>query len=309
MSWRNLLAGGAETITLPWTGGASLHSDSRTFKLGSRLREFGWYRFRIEGNTATSFESAEPVPEILRNPVTGYLVGDRIISDEARVDPDPATIVGHSERVHLIPEELDRFSRVRAGRIYPEGPLIFIEQAFPLGPEDEVMDVYLDGKKDVTGIPGVVPALDAAFRMETYRREQAELRRQEIARKRAEEEARKLQEQRRAELRERLGDGATRRVMAQENFAEAARAALQVGGAEYLDHRSVRRNEWAVKYRVDGQRLECVCDTNLHIIDAGVCLTDHATDESYDTRYTLESIPGVIREAVRTRRLVVWRHI
>jgi hypothetical protein len=310
MGWRDLLQTDDESITLPWTGGGSLHSESRVFQIGVRPREFGWYCFKIKNNTATNPAPVDPSPALLKTPVIGYLVGDHLVPDNTRIDPDPAKIGGCSEKVYLIPDELDRFSRIRAGRIYPEGPLVFLEQAFPLGPEDAVMNAYLDNKTDVREIPGVVPALDAAFRMEVYQREQAELRRRELARIRAEEEARLAQEARRKELLERLGDGAGRREMAKENFVDAAKAALAVGGADYLDHRKGnRKDEWIVKYRVDGQRLECVCDTRLQIVDAGICLHDHDTDEKGDTYFTLESIPSVVREAVRRGKLVIWRHV
>lgn len=311
MGWRNLLSTEEETVTLPWTGGRSLHSESRIYKLKGRPREFGWHTFDVEGTTATNPRPADPVSDLVKSRVGGYLVGDRLVLDDARIDPDPGKIVAHSEKVFALPEELDRFSRIRAGRIYPEGPLIFLEEDFPLGPEEEVMNAYFDNLPSVSEIPGVTPPLDAAFRMETYQREQAELRRQEIARRRAEEEARREQERKRQELLERLGDGALRREMAKSgDFVEAARAALQVGGAQYLDSRKGHRNgEWVVKYRVDGQRLECVCDTNLHIIDAGVCLVNHNTGEKGDTYFTLESLPAVIRQAVREHKLVVWRHV
>jgi hypothetical protein len=247
---------------------------------------------------------------MLRNAVHGYLVGDRIVADDTRIDPDPAKIVAHSERVFLLPDDLDRFSRVCAGRIYPEGPLVFREQIFPLGPESEVMNAYLDRLASVQQIPGVMPALDAAFRMEVLQREQAEARRAELARLRAEEEAKLAAERRRAELLEQLGDGARRRELAREDFGEAAKAALTVGGAVYLDHRrSARAGEWVVRYVVDGQRLECVCDTAMQIVDAGICLTDHNSGEKGDRYFTLESISSVVREAVRLDKLVVWRHI
>lgn len=310
MGWRDLLATGDERETLPWTGGWSLHSPSRTFKLAKRPREHGWYTFQIEGTRARSPRPAEPVPEILKNPVRGYLVGDRLVPDDTRIDPDPAKIVKYSEKVFALPEELDRFARVKAGRVYPEGPLIFKELEFPLGPEDEVLDAFLEEKREVTGIPEVVPALDAAFRMETFRRDEAERRRQELLRRRAEEEARLERERRRQELLNQLGDGAGRRQMALHDFKEAAKAALTVGGARYLDHRKHGRRggEWLVTYSVGGERLQCVCDTNLHIIDAGVCLVDHDTNERGDTFFTLESLPGVIRQAIREHKLVVWRH-
>lgn len=311
MSWRDLLKKSEESTTLPWTGGRSLHSESRVLKLATRPREFGWYTFEIDGNVASNPKPAEPVLELLKKPVSGYLVGDCIVVDDARIDPDPVKIADQAEKVYLISETLDRFARIRAGRIYPEGPLVFLEQTFPLGPEDSVMNAYLDNMPSVREISGVTPGLDAAFRMEVFQREQAEARRKELARIAAEEAARREQERRRKELVERLGDGAVRRELAHVDFAQAAKAALSVGGAEYLDHRAHGRGgrEYAVKYRIDGQRLECVCDVEMRIIDAGVCLTDHRTETKYDQHFTLESLPSVIREAIRKHKLVVWRHV
>lgn len=310
MGWRDLVATDDEKCTLPWVGGRSLHAADRKFKLRRRPPEHGWYIFKIEGNVASAPAQAEPEPELLKHTVVGYLVGDRIVPDDTRIDPDPAKIVLHSERVFMLPEGLERFARVRAGRIYPEGPLIFKEEEFPLGPEDEVMRAYEDEEDAVHTLPGVVPALDAAFRMETFQRAEAERRRLEIARRRAEEEERREKERRRQELLEKLGDGEKRRALARVDFKEAAKAALEVGGACYLDHRrGGRRGEWIVNYRVGGQRLQCVCDTNLQIVDAGVCLTDHTTGEKGDTYFTLESLPPVIREAIEEDKLVVWRHV
>jgi hypothetical protein len=308
MGWRDLLETGDERVTLPWTGGRSLHSKTRTFKINGRLpREHGWFSFKLKGTKATDPQPAEPL-DLLESPVFGYLVGDHVVPDDTRVDPDPQKILDYSEKVYLLPEELDRFSRVRAGRVYPEGPLIFIEQTFPFGPEDEVMNAFLDGQS-IAEIREVTPALHAAYNMEVYQKELAEARRIELARIRAEEEAARAAEARRKELLEQLGDGAVRRELARQNFPEAARAALAVGGAEFLDSRKGRRNEFVVKYRVDGQRLECVCDANLQIIDAGVCLVDHTTNEKGDTYFTLESLPAVIRQAIREHKLVVWRHV
>jgi len=311
VGWRDLIESEPRTVTLPWVGGQIVHSESRAFIAEGLPPEFGWYRFAVKDpNYLVHTEAVEPDLEILKNEVSGYLVGDRLVPDNTYVDPDPSKIVKHSEKVYMLPDGLDRFARARAGRVFPEGPLIFIAEEFPLGPEEDVLDAFLDEKEDVKEIKGVTTGLDAAFRMETFRRAEAERRRVELARKRAEEEARRAQEKRRQELLEKLGDGAGRRAMAKENFAEAAKAALTVGGAQYLDHRRVGRgDDYAVKYRVDGQRLECICSSDLHIVDAGVCLTDHTTGEKGDTYFTLESLPAVIREAIRDGVLVVWRHV
>lgn len=89
MSWRDLLqADDDETAVSPWVGGRSLRSDSRVFKIIGKLpREHGWYSFNLNGRTATVGESVDPDP--LTDLVVGYLVGNRLVVDGARVDPDP----------------------------------------------------------------------------------------------------------------------------------------------------------------------------------------------------------------------------
>jgi hypothetical protein len=312
MGWRDLLVE-SEHWTLPWLGGRSLQSKSRTFKIKGPLpRLHGWYVFVSDkgGNKVTlTKQEAEPDAEELSDIVIGYLVGDHVVPDGARCDPDPQKIIDYSEKVHCLSEGMDRFTRIRAGRVFPEGPLIYIEQTYPFGPEDDVMNAFMDGKS-ISQIQDVTPALEASYRMEVYQKEQAEKVRAELEKQRREEEERIAKEERRKALVEKLGDGEGRRALAKVDFLEAARAALAVGGAELLDTRKNGRhaNERVVKYRVDGQRLECVCNLNLQIIDAGVCLVDHDTDERGDTYFTLESLPGVIRQAIRENKLVIWRH-
>jgi hypothetical protein len=230
--------------------------------------------------------------------------------DEARVDPDPAKISDFSERVYLIEPGLGRFVRVSAGRVCEGGPLVYRGQEMPLGPEDEVTQAYQNQAKSLANVKGVPPALDASFRMETWRRAETERRRLELEKQRREEEERLQKEARRQQLLEQLGDGAGRRQMAQQDFGEAARAALAMGGATYLDHRrAYGRNEMVVTYRHMNRRFECTCDARtLRIIDAGICLTDHDTHERGDTRFTLESLPAVLRQADREGKLVVYRH-
>jgi hypothetical protein len=311
MGWRDLLQTEDESVVAPWVGGRSLQTFNRTWKLQGRLPpEHGWHCFTTDGRTAKWSKPAEPSGE-LRNEVRGYLVGDRLLADDVRVDRDPAKLIACSEPVFLIEPGLDRFVRVLAGRSYEDGPLIYSRLEFPLGPEEAVLQAYLDSKLTVDHVPGVAPALDAAFRFEVWQRVEAERRRREEEERRRAEEAKRAAEERRQRIVERLGDAAGRREMAAIDFAEAARAALAVGGAEYLDHRrAVHQNEMAVRFRFDHQRFECTCDARtLRIIDAGICLTDHDTYEKGDTRFTLESFPGVIREAIREGKLVVFRHV
>jgi hypothetical protein len=309
VGWRDLLQTEDEKLVFPWVGGRTLRSGDRTWSLqGRRPPEPGWHTFKLENRKARWQGAAEAPADVLSDRVRGYLVGDRLVPDGVRVSTE--NLVTSSERVHLIEAGLDRFVRVVAGRFHEDGPLIYEAQEFPLGPEDEVLAAYEDGLPTVNAVSGVSPALDMAFRLESWRREEAERRRREEAERREREEQQRLADERRQQLREALGDGTTRRAVAEVDFGEAAKAALAVGGAEYLSHRdSHNPSEMVVRYRVAGRRLECTCDRRtLRIIDSGICLTDERTGEKGDTRFTLESLPSVVTQADREGVLVVYRY-
>lgn len=320
MGWRDLLQSENETVTLPWTGGRSLHLAQQYWKLeGPMPPEYGWYRFSVRNRTSRLVEPIETVEsdvELLRfDRTVGFLIGDRIIPDSARVEPDHTKLAAScSYPVALVEPGLDRFARIEVGKICESGGWIYRSLAMPLGMEDQVQSALFDEKDSIDDIPNVPPALDVAFRLERWRRQEAERRRLELERIRREEEDRRVQEAARQarleQVRESIGDGQLRRELAKTDFESAARAALRVSGAQYLDHRAhVRRNEYVVQFRFQNRRFECVCDGTLKIIDSGICLTDERTGEKGDTRFTLESLPGVIAEAIRSHRLVVFRHV
>ena len=315
MSWRDLLQTEGNSITLPWTGGRSLCLNGQVWDIDGKLPTYhGWYSFTVVGRKAINPCETEPNTEILNNLVTGYLVGDRLVADDARVDPNPKTIAANSEPVFILDDGLDRFVRVSAGRTCDDGPLIFKQQEMPLGPEDEVLQAFFEESLNFyqcRNIKGVVPALDAAFRMEVWQKIEAERRRQELERLRREEEERRAREERRQALIANLGNAETRRELALIDFGEAARAALAVGNAHYLDHRRApRRGEMVVRFRLNQRRFECVCDERtLQILDSGICLTNERTGEKGDSRFSLESLPGVILQAINENKLVVFRHV
>ncbi|HVJ17199.1 MAG TPA: hypothetical protein VM686_17285 [Polyangiaceae bacterium] len=308
--WRDLLQKD-EAIVSPWLEGRSLRTFTRRFTIeGALPPEPGWHRFEIAGRKARWSAGAEPDESALSDRVRGYLIGDRLVPDDVAVRPELGELARGFQRVHLIEPGLDRFARVCVARFYEAGPLIFAGLEFPLGPEDDVARALLDGKRTLDDVPGVAPALDAAFRVEIWRREQAERRRREaeLERQRLAEEA--AREERRRRVAEQLGDAVLRRELAAYDFEAAARAALALGGAEFVDHqRAYQRGEMLVRFRIDGQHFACTCDaTTLRIIDSGICLVDHHTDERGDDRFTLESLPAVIRQAEREGSLVVFRH-
>lgn len=305
MGWRELLQQENETVVLPWTGGRSLHSHNQRWDIeGTLPREYDWYTFNIKGRKVVSDSKSSPDNDILKFKTMGYLVGDHFAPDNIAISPKLSELAQKLEQVYLIEPGLDKFARVSAGRIYEDGPLVFNSQEFPAGPEDKVLDAFLNEKDSTDDIANIFPALDVAFRVETWRRAEATKRRQE-------EQERRNIEERMQRLRDCLGDGALRREMAKDDFEAAARAALLVGGATYLDHRKAyNRNEMVVRFRLNRRRFECTCDAaTLRIIDSGICLTDHDTGEKGDTYFTLESLPAVIQEAQREGVLVVFRHV
>jgi hypothetical protein len=238
------------------------------------------------------------------------------VPDNARAYLTPTELADNTEEVHLIEPGIDRFARVSAGRMFEGGPLIFKSQEFPLGPEDYVLNAFLEGK-GILDLDRISPALEAAFRIEMHQRVEAQRRREELELRRMAEVLERQKEERRQNIMKQLGDGSVRRELALEDFEAAARAALAVGGATYLDHRkAIMGHEMVVRFRLNDRRFECTCDDRtLRIIDAGICLKAENDEGEFeqgtkgDTWFTLESLPMVIMEAVRDDKLVVFRHV
>lgn len=312
MSWRDLLTKPERRI-LPWIGGDRVRYKVRSWKLlaDNHPREHGWFEFELLGMRARYIGAPRPDARgwigtrgVGYEGGFGYLVGDRFVADDEGGEVEtPEQLAKRFPRVHLIEPGLDHFDRVVVRRFWDDGPLIYVGQEFPTGAEAEALDAFVERRLSLAELPHVPPALDLAFRMKVRQRDQVE-------RRRAEERARREAEERRRRIAESLGDGALRREVAKQDFETAAKAALALGGAEYLEHRRApQEGEFVVRYRLDGRRLECTCNEAMRIISAGICLTDEDTGEKGDSYLTLESLPGVVREAEREDRLVVWRHV
>jgi hypothetical protein len=311
MGWRDLLAHPGETTDLPWIGGATLTGPVQSWKIaGVAPREHDWYTWQLQGRHVQLQAAAEPNPELLGHRETGYLVGNRFLSDQIG-QLHLALPYAAAPVAHLIGDAADRFTRIVVGKIVRHGALFYHSPAMPLGPEDEVLTAYLDRVPALTPIKGVTPALDAAFQLECWHRTQTERRRAELERHAREAAEQAAREARRQQLITQLGDGAGRRALAAVDFTAAARAALAIGGAELLDDRhGAYPHERIVRYRLMGQRFECVCHARtLQIISSGICLTDEHTGVNGETWFTLESLPAVVKDADAQGRLVVFRHL
>jgi hypothetical protein len=310
MGWEDLLESGGDRRVIPWLGGRRVYRDGRIWRLKRLPVEHGWYTFNLAGRKANKEIKAEQDPEYGKGwqRVEGYLVGNRLIPDNTTVSVNPDELGTSSLQVYLVEEGLDRFTRISAV-CDPDERLIYMDEVFPLGPEDEVRRAYVDRAESVDHIRDVTPALDLAFRFMSHQRElveerQAELERQHQEALRQEEVARK-----RDEAMRKMGTGEGRRELAQVDFTAAATAALGISGAEFLDTRDISKRVAAVQYRIEGRRLECTVNKDtLQIIDAGVCL-GHGRDKG-DKKFTLESLPGVVRWIIQDPRyhLVVYRH-
>ncbi|MCA9491704.1 MAG: hypothetical protein KC621_17355 [Myxococcales bacterium] len=307
MSWRDLLAAAPEVRVLPWTGGRALADRGRAWTIeGDLPEEHGWHAFELLGARRARWkvaDLADPAWEEGRETIRGYLVGDRLVPDGAAVEPDPERLVAQTVPVRLVEPGQERFARAVAARD-EGGPWIWLRPEFPLGPELEVTTAFEDHAHDLSAIRGVTPALLLAFRFAVDQRDHAEARRIELRNRREAEEARRRVE-------ERFGDGRDRRRLASVDFRAAAEAALALSGAELLDERDAPvAGEKVVRWRYRGRRFECVVDrVTMRIVDAGICLQDDETGERGDTSFTLESLPGVVEEAMRDGVLVVFRHV
>ncbi len=312
MGWQDLLAPveGTERV-LPWTGGRKVTDGTRTWGIQGRTPdEHGWYEFNTSGGRkATLIGPAEADFDLDQTlpTVRGYLVGDRLIPDAARVVPDPAMLLEQTVPIFCVELGLGRFTRALAVRVGEN--LVYLRPEFPLGPEFEVIEAYQDREDSVDNIKEVTPALDLAFRWISYQRVLAEERAAELARLLEEERLQRERDDRMAEAVKSIGTGAGRRALAQIDFNAAATAALAISGAELLDVTQGRtRREMIVQYRFRHRRLECVVNRDtLRIIDSGVCL-GHGGAQG-DRFFTLESLPAVIAEALDRGILHVYRNV
>lgn len=315
MSWESLLSENVEVVA-PWTGGTEIRHGNRRFSLKKRPTQPGWFVFRTDGTTTAhlvreaSYEEQLAALEI-RPKVTGYLVGDRLVPDGVSRPANVRTaldLVAGCQPALLVEDGLARFTRIVCRR-WEDGRLFYQGEDFPLGSEYEVQLRYENRETDLDGVKGVVPSLYIAFELETWHRSELEKQRAEAERLAKEEEAKRQLEERRVALANSLETGAGRRAMAELDFETAAKAALNVTGAKLLDWRKGRQtHEAVVRFQLEGQRFECVCDKrSLRIIESGICLVNHATGEAGDTKFTLESLPPVILEAKRKHKLVVFR--
>ncbi|MEL6180389.1 MAG: hypothetical protein AAFS10_15630 [Myxococcota bacterium] len=304
--WKALLSADT-TAVLPWLGGRTLRGEGRVWSIQGPLPpEHGWHAFTVNGSRRARW-SGTAQAEIGRlepwSKLRGYLVGDRLVPDRAKASVgdvqtirDRSQLLAQTIPIRLVQPGLSRFSRICAAH-YAEEVWLYMHQEFPIGPEWEVEARFTDRRATVADLQGVTPALELAFQIETWRRDQARRTRE-----------RRMADRKRQQHAVWAQTGAGRRTLAADDLDAAMRAALAVSGAELLDHHEASHpHERTVQFRYRARRFTCVIEVQtLRIVDAGICLHDHTTGERGDTYFTLESLPAVIAQAIDEGSLVVF---
>ena len=284
MDYRSFLQNENEEFRLPYFGEGSICDAQRTWKIREESLRPGWYRFRPAGR---SLEMIEPIdPEIhkwescgIRGPHRGYQAIGRFVGDTRQ-----APLFDLPED-----EDLERFTPVTAWEWF-DGNLLLCNIEFESEVETAVREAYED-ETSIEGIKAVTPALANTFILETTARELA----REAVRRRAENRIRREQEAQAKVRQERISN--------MENSIEGRIAiALSHSGAELIDWRRNGGGNIAVRYRIGGQRIECIIDSvTLSIVDSGICL------EGADRELNLSSLPSAVQEAIDTGQLHVYR--
>jgi len=303
----------SEEMVLPYIGGPFVDAPDRRLRASGATAP-GWWRFEVSGRTAKAVEPADPpdlndLPAVRGYWVAGYLVGERAVAYRLALGPEAHPM---------------RFAPVIARR-WPGGALLFDTEDFETGVEDQVRAIFEQGTEhgangSLTAISGVPAALRAAFGYAVMLRVATALSvpvrpvqlRWHIGELVAMGDAAALriltaaQERRAAEpdpveqWRAQRVDARLRPASSREWQLDRAEAALRGAGAVLRDSRWLSGDLLEVRYDFMDDRFVTVVDgESLRVVDAGICLAGH------DRQVTLESLPGVIAEAVRTFQLEI----
>ncbi|GIJ75319.1 hypothetical protein [Virgisporangium ochraceum] len=321
--YRRFLQQASETMVLPYLGGPYVDAPDRRLRAVGPTAT-GWWRFEVSGRTATAVEPADPpdlgdLPAVRGYWVAGYLVGDRAVAYRLAMGPG-----ARASGASAIVAEPMRFAPVIARR-WHGGALLYDSEDFETGVEDKVRAVFEQSTEHgangaLAAISGVPAPLRAAFGYAVMLRVATALAvpvrpvqlRWHIGELVAmgDAAARRIltgaQERRAAEpnhverWRAERTDARLRPASARERTLDRAEAALYSAGALLRDSRWLSGDLLEVRYDFMDDRFVSVVDgETLRVVDAGICLA------GADERLTLESLPGVIAEAIRTYQLEI----
>lgn len=315
--------GRKEDAVLAYLGGAFAYGKDRRVRVAEPRPESGFHRFEIKGRDATAIEAVE-APELGKLPrVRGHHVRGWVISSDLKA---------RAERVELMPEEEPAPFAILRARRWHSGDLVFESLDFDTEVEDAAR-LRLEQKAPLGALKGAALSLRTAYGVALALAFAAEMGialsvREALggAGKIAESgeaaarpflvqlDARRAEEMARARVRaivegRRPGPAPVayrtpaRELPTRENAALRAEQALDAAHARMLASRNLGNGNLEVTWSFMGERFISVVDAmSLHVYDSGVCL------DGEDELVTLDSLPGVIREAIETSALVITRH-
>jgi hypothetical protein len=294
------------TEVLPYFGGPCIDARDRRLRITRRV-EPGFWRCTISGRDAEPTERAA-APDLAGLPsVRGHTFADYVVQSG-----------GHAELFALGADEPPApFSPVIARR-WPSGDVIFDALDFETEAEELVRRAFED-HASIEGVKGVPSSLRAAFGYAVMQRVADERNiavaplevRHAVGRIAdgghtvANDLLQRIVLERRRAARDEWVRPAVRTRAVPEDAEIRAELALLAAGAAPLATRYRADGLLEVRYRFEGERFVSIVDAaTLQVVDAGICLAGH------DRLVTLESLPGVIREAMLDREIVItgrWR--
>ena len=320
-----------EHVVLAYLGGAHVFGKDRRLRIEGERPAPGFHRFEVSGRNARSLEAVDPpdlagLPKARGHLVDGWLVSgaraggitlDRLSLLPA--DEPPPLATGRARRWHsgdLLFETLDfdgeaeEEARLRLEQVAPLGDLknvsATLRTAYGIALALAVgrrLGTPLSVREAAGHVVRLAEVGEPAARELFARIERERLAAQERAWARALAEGRPL-------ARVRGPRGTTQTVIPTlENAMERAEAALDGAQARMLAARRLGGGAFSqgaenleVAFQFMGERFISVVNAiSLQVIDSGVCLAGE------DDLVTLDSLPGVIREAIDTDRLVITR--
>jgi hypothetical protein len=322
VDYRKFLAGN-QALALPWLGGDHVEGPGgRRWRLLRRPPAEGWYHFTVARRGAEWTGPSEPTDTSGLEVVRGWLCDGLLVQEGARVEP-----------VHLLPgDEPPRFSPILARRWHSR-ELLFDCLEFETEAEGLVRLALAEGR-GLTELKAVAAPLRAAFGfalVEAAARrlglraspheirarvaevaaggpdaavavlEALETERDAARRALAELDRRHREARLETELE---GQRLDRTASRGDTIEIEIEIALSSAGAQLESSRRLAGDRVEVVFRFMGQRFVSVADARtLQIVDAGICLGHPPRDELL----TLDSLPGVIQEAIETDQLVILR--
>jgi hypothetical protein len=314
--YRRFLAAATEEV-LPYFGGPFVETGRRRLRLEGSA-EPGYWRFSVAGRTARPLAPADAVDLGHLPAVRGYALAGYLVASG-----------GRAERLALPPGDEPLPFTPMVARRWPTGELLFEAWDFESGVEDEVRGVF-ERRETLAAVRGAPAELRAAFGYAVLLRtaEESGIRarpaevRAHLASLADEGEpaARRILGRLQVERSRRPGPAGTRDAAGREADAAPIRGPgdAPVGGrvgarteeraaeALHAARAGLRNLRWLadglleLRYDLDGERFVSIVETDtLRVVDAGICL------DGADRELTLESLPSVIREAMRTHRLVL----